>query len=167
MALRYLSPIHKASRQIAIYFEEPCARFDLNTQEGHVLSYLAEYGPCPVSEIHRVVGVKRSTLSSLLDRLEKRELLRRVAHPTDRRSLQIEIEPEGRAIAKDLRTAVEALEEKLDQRIGEDVARGFFAVLEALTELTQVEVRPSDAAQISVPTPPSEDSNHHSPKSDM
>ena len=46
MALLFLSPIHKASRQIGIYFEEALKGSDQSPFEGHLLSYLRSYAPC-------------------------------------------------------------------------------------------------------------------------
>lgn len=152
MTRRTLSPVHKAYRQIMISFEEPCAEHGLLAPEGHVLSYLSVYGPCPVSEIHRILGVKRSTLSSLLDRLESKRLLRRTPNPDDRRSLLLEIEDEGREIAAQLQVVGDALDEAIRERVTEDDLRGFERVLAAIGESTRVDVRPS-ASTISSPEP--------------
>ncbi|MEM7168159.1 MAG: MarR family transcriptional regulator [Planctomycetota bacterium] len=142
MAMRYLSPVHRAYRQIAIYFEEPCAEVGLIPQEGHLVSYLAAYGPCPVAEVHRVLGLKRSTLSSMLGRLEARGLLRRIPHPSDRRSLHVELEADGRQLAATLQERGEALEAAIEQRVDAADCAGFDAVLAAIAAVTEVEVRP-------------------------
>src|SRR5258705_11720812 len=84
MALTYLSPLHRASRQIGLWFEERLT--DFAGTEGHMLSYLLPYGPCPVSELVRVFGLKYSTMTSILDRLESQELIERPANPGAGRS---------------------------------------------------------------------------------
>ena len=61
--LIFLSPLHKATRQVSLWFEEQMADMDLSPQEGHVLSYLNAYAPCPISELVRVFGLKQSTLT--------------------------------------------------------------------------------------------------------
>ena len=43
MALEFLSPLHKASRQISMYLERPLD--DLTPQEGHLITYLNSYAP--------------------------------------------------------------------------------------------------------------------------
>ena len=91
MALKFLSPIHKSTRQIELYLEGRMAELGVSNPEGHLLSYLASYAPCPVGDLRRVFGYKGSTLTSMLDRLERRGLITRGAHPGDRRSFLVEL----------------------------------------------------------------------------
>ena len=103
MPLQFLSPIHKASRQISIYLERATMELRVSPGEGHLLSYLSTYAPCPVSELERVFGHKRSTLTSMLDRLSDRGLLNRQINPDDRRSFTIALTPAGRKLAGKLK----------------------------------------------------------------
>ena len=143
MALRFFSPVHKATRQLEIFLEPRAQAEELTLREAHSLCYLCDYGPCPISELHRVLGVKRSTLTSLIDRLEERGLLRREANPDDRRSWQLAIERTGAAIATRLIEDGEAIEREIEKRTTAQQRAGFNAVLAAITEITQVEVRPA------------------------
>ena len=87
MVKQLLSPIHKASRQVGVFLETRLAALPLSSPHGHLLTYLASYGPCAVGELHRVFGFKRSTLTSMLDRMEESGLLERVVDESDRRSI--------------------------------------------------------------------------------
>src|SRR6185295_13912222 len=108
--LRYLSPIHKSTRQIAGYFERELAEAGIPPQEGHLLSYLRSYGPCPVSEVVTVFGLRGSTATSVLDRMEKRGVIERRANPEDRRSFLVELTSEGKQIAEEVSGFAESLE---------------------------------------------------------
>lgn len=141
MPLDFLSPIHKASRQIGLYLEAPCGRAGLAPGEAHLLSYLERYGPCPISELHRVFGTKRSTLTSMLDRLAARALLTREVDPEDRRSFLIGLTREGRVLARSIQGMVEDLEARIRARVGREEIRGFRSVMAAIAEVTRVEVR--------------------------
>jgi DNA-binding MarR family transcriptional regulator len=48
-----------------------------------------------MSDLSQLIGVDNSTLTGLVDRLEKAGLVVRQASPTDRRSLLIRVTPEG------------------------------------------------------------------------
>ncbi len=144
MPLQFLSPIHKASRQIGIYLEKATAELGVSPGEGHLLSYLRSYAPCPVSELERVFGHKPSTLTSILDRLAERELLTRQINPNDRRSFTIELTPEGRRLAGKLQKILEVFEEQLKDRLTERQVSGFRAVMEAIADVTEVKVRERD-----------------------
>ena len=141
MPLQFLSPIHKASRQIALFLEAGLDRRDLSTREGHLLTYLRSYAPCPIGELHRVFGLRRSTLTSILDRLEDRRFLTRRLHPTDRRSFLIELTPAGRRLAKNVQIELDALEARIQRGVSRSAIRGFEQVMAAIAAATQVEVR--------------------------
>ncbi len=133
MAVRFLSPVQKTARQIAGYIEQQTAGLEVTTTDGHLLSYLASYTPAPMTELHRVLGVKRSTMTSLLDRLEARSWVRRVPSPRDRRALLVELTHEGRVHATRIREALEQLEADIADRVSPTDLRGFLAVLTAIT----------------------------------
>lgn len=141
MPLQFLSPIHKASRQISLYLEAATAELGVSPAEGHLLSYLRSYAPCPVSELERVFGHKRSTLTSMLDRLAERDLLTRQLNPNDRRSFTIELTAEGRKLAGKIQKMLELFEERLKDRITDRQMSGFCAVMKAIGDVTDVRVR--------------------------
>ena len=142
MPLQFLSPIHKAMRQIGIHLDGRMDALELQSSEGHLMSYLRSYGPCPISELHRVFGLKRSTLTSLLDRLESRELIRREPHPSDRRSVLVRLTRRGRTLAEKVQKPVADLENRIRAEIAAEDLRGFHRVLRAIAEVTRVEVKP-------------------------
>lgn len=142
MPLLFLSPLHRAMRQIGIHLSAEVAPLGLQGMEGHLLSFLRSYAPVPISELGRVFGLKKSTLTSLLDRLERRGLLVREPHPRDRRSILIRPTPEGIRFGNEVQRPVDALEHALRGAITDEDLRGFHRVLEAVGEVTRVRVRP-------------------------
>lgn len=140
-ALKYLSQIHKASRQIAMHMQQNCRDIGLaTTTEGHVLAFVAKY-PSKVSTIQHVFGMKASTLTSLLDRLENRGLIQRVPNPDDRRSFRIEITRDGKVLNNKQRKVIDALESKIQScHTGKDY-KGFLKVLAAIADATGIELK--------------------------
>src|SRR5688500_7670998 len=116
MALTYLSPLHRAIRQIGLWFEQRLPA-DLAGSEGHLLSYLVPYGPCPVSELVRVFGVKHSTMTSILDRLEERGLVERKDNPDDKRSWLVALTRKGRTAAARVNVLVAEIEREIGKRV--------------------------------------------------
>jgi DNA-binding MarR family transcriptional regulator len=141
MALQFLSPIHKASRQVALYLQGSCADLDCSTTEAHVLSYLRSYNPAPVSELHRVFGVKRSTLTGVLDRLERGGWLVREPSRRDRRAILVALTDDGHAGAERVQAAVEELEAAIAARTGARDVAGFNAVISAIAAATSPSTR--------------------------
>ena len=88
---------------------------------GHGLSAaetnaLACFGGTPrrtVRELVAATGQKPSTLTGVLDRLERRGLIARTPNPADRRSVVIELTENGRATASAVDAAFAAVEARL------------------------------------------------------
>jgi DNA-binding MarR family transcriptional regulator len=139
--LRFVSPLHKATRQIGEYLAADCRRLGVEPVEGHMLSYATLYGPCSPSELVRVFGHKPSTLTGILDRLEEKAFVVREANPEDRRSFLIRVTPEGVAIATEMRERVERFEGDIPGRNGARHEKGFRAVMDAIAAITQIELR--------------------------
>jgi DNA-binding MarR family transcriptional regulator len=141
MALQFLSPLHKASRQITVYLEARTRELGVSPLEGHVLTYLRKYAPAPVGELVRVFGLKQSTLTSLLDRLERAGLIRRGSNPADRRSLLVHLTDRGRELTVRLNRLLEKLEDDIRARLRAPEVKGFQAVMTAVEDVTGVRVR--------------------------
>lgn len=140
-ALKILSPIHKATRQIGLHLERATRRLGVSNIEGHLLTYLLSYAPCPIAELNRVFGIKRSTLTSILDRLEERRLISRTVNPADRRSWLVHIQPAGAEIAGRLRKTLEEFEAEIIGLLGQEDLRSFNRVMETIARVTAVELR--------------------------
>jgi DNA-binding MarR family transcriptional regulator len=141
MALSFLSPLHKASRQISVYLETHTQELGVSPIEGHVLTFLRSYAPTPIGELVRVFGIKQSTFTSMLDRLEEAGFIRREINRDDRRSFMIHISDAGRELAERLNERLEALEASIRERVSARDVEGFHAVMGAVEEITKVRLR--------------------------
>ncbi len=75
-------------------FEKLLAAHDIsefNGAQGRILFVLWEKDSIPISELARKTGLAKTTLTSMLDRMEQRELIERVYSPTDRRTVKIQL----------------------------------------------------------------------------
>jgi DNA-binding MarR family transcriptional regulator len=109
----------------------------LSQAEAHVLAYLARRPGATINDLHTSFGHKRSTLTSLLDRLEARGWLRRSAHPTSRRLVALALTAEGRAIGERVSDALRTIEERLRQRAGSAAIADVLSVIQLLEEEMQ------------------------------
>ena len=141
MALEFLSPLHKASRQITMYLEDQTRALGVSPLEGHVLTYLRRYAPAPVGELVRVFGVKQSTFTSLLHRLEGDGLVRREPNPADRRSFLIHLTERGKELTGRLNRVLDKLEDDIRARLRRNDVKGFHAVMAAVEDVTRIQVR--------------------------
>lgn len=139
--LEYLSQLHRATRQIGLWFEERMTDVGITPHEGHMLSYLRSYAPCPISELVRVFGLKHSTTTSRLDRLENEGLIERLPNPDDRRSFLIRLTRKGRLSSKRVQKLAEEIEAAIDRNVSSEQLGGFHGVIDAVEKATSIKVR--------------------------
>ena len=65
-------------------------------------------GSMPLSRLGRELQIHQTSITSLVDRLEKQDLIKRTPHPTDRRSTIAEITPAGNALVREAITRLNA-----------------------------------------------------------
>ena len=84
----------------------------LTPQQAHLLCVLLT-GPLGMTELSRILSIERSSLTSMVDRLERRTLVARIPNPSDRRACHIELTTAGKDLAHEAHDAVVARIETL------------------------------------------------------
>jgi DNA-binding MarR family transcriptional regulator len=103
----------------------------LTPQQAHLLCVVLE-GPLGMTELSRILSIERSSLTSMVDRLERRDLVARTANPTDRRACHIELTPAGRALAHQAHDAVVTRIESLTDDLPASTRRTVLSALQAV-----------------------------------
>ena len=99
---------------------EGMAQIDL-----HILKLIAAHPNIILKEICAALNIPSSTLTSAINRLEERGLLRRVVSKRDRRSYELELTDQGWKIEKE--------HERVDRKITEKILKAFDDEHEART----------------------------------
>jgi len=108
------------------------AHLELAPSEQNVLVVLADGGRRTVGDVAAATGTRPTTLTNVLDRLERRRLVRRQLDPADRRSFLIALTPPGRQAARSVRAAITDLERAALAALMPAQLAGFRAVTRAL-----------------------------------
>ena len=109
MSLRLIPEIHRAAHRIGLYLDD-VSELGVPQAEAHILAHLAAYGDSTIGDLHRAFAHKRSTLTSILDRLDQQKLIRRESHAEDRRTFVISLTGQGKKLARQVHDELEALE---------------------------------------------------------
>jgi DNA-binding MarR family transcriptional regulator len=131
--LRLVPPIHRATHRIGLYLAD-LKRLGLSQGEAHILARLARSSPATVGELHADLAHKRSTLTSILDRLVERGLVTRQAGVADRRTFVIDTTAKGQRVAADVRRHLAALEAAVGRQVTAAEINSFLKVLAAVEE---------------------------------
>jgi DNA-binding MarR family transcriptional regulator len=101
---------------------------------GLVLGVLRDGGPMSPSALSERLIVTRATVTGVIDSLERRGFVRRSAHPSDRRSLVVEITPAGLDVLQRLRTIVHRNEKAWLSGLSDDELLGYIEQLHRIQE---------------------------------
>src|SRR5467141_781792 len=88
----------KAARAVESFAEKSITDLEMCGSDFAVLEALLHKGPLPVNEIGKKILLTSGSITVAVDRLEKRELVERRAHGTDRRARIVHLTKEGRKL---------------------------------------------------------------------
>jgi DNA-binding MarR family transcriptional regulator len=140
MSLRFVPPIHRATHRIGLYLADLRA-FGLSQGEAHILAHLANSSPASISQLHRGLAHKRSTLTSILDRLVERKLVTREVGAADRRTFVVTPTAKGRAMARRVHGHLADLERAVSRRVSEVQKSAFLKVLAVIEDEARLRTR--------------------------
>jgi DNA-binding MarR family transcriptional regulator len=90
----------------------------LSVTETKALEVITRSGPVTPGDLARLSGLAPASVTALLDRLERKQVARRVPHPTDGRRFLVEIDPghlaRSQAVFADLVMQLKELSEEFD-----------------------------------------------------
>ena len=101
----------QVTHRLLAALDDALADLGLSSGEINALACMGEQ--TTVRDLVTATAQRPSTLTGVLDRLERRGLIERAANPADRRSVLVRLTPGGRAHAARVATAYEDLERRL------------------------------------------------------
>jgi DNA-binding MarR family transcriptional regulator len=84
----------RLARLVQDLFAQTAANHDLTASQARLLCVLTQ-GPMTMSELATLLGVEKAAMTGLIDRIERRGLVRRTAVAGDRRACQVDLTPAG------------------------------------------------------------------------
>ena len=134
--LRLIPEVHRATHRIGIFLDS----LGITQGEGHILSHLAASGDSTIAELHRALAHRRSTLTSILDRLADRQYITRESDPEDRRSFIVRLSKKGKTVAAMVHRELARIEESALRGVS---SRQFQSVVKVLQTLEKTADRAS------------------------
>lgn len=127
--LPLLAVWQQVTHRLLAALDEALADLGLSAGEINVLACFGGTRGRTVRELVAATAQRPSTLTGVLDRLERRELVVRTTNPADRRSILVRLTPVGRTHATRVTEAFAALERRLP---ADDVRRLLAALGDAV-----------------------------------
>ena len=109
--------VERAAHLIGTYLDTTAGELGITQAEAHVLAQVARHGPTAIATLHHEFGHKRSTLTNVVDRLERRKLVRRELNPADRRSFVVHLTSSGRRAGARVTEVLDKLEREVTAQV--------------------------------------------------
>lgn len=135
--LRVESTLMSTARLIREAFDARLEPLDLNLTQASLLAYVAEFGGTTQTRLADHLGIGRAAIGSVIDRLERRELVARHPNPTDRRVWLVDVTEAGRDLAAQIAKVDERLRGELRHGIGREERQALSWVLTRLQQNLQ------------------------------
>ncbi len=119
---------HEVNQQISGRLKE----FDLTPAQYGILNYLWENTVATPKELAQMLQVENSTMSGILDRLQKKGLIERHTDENDRRSVQVKMTDEGNLLKAAVLDTVAQLNSEVLDVIDEDKREIFLDCLRTI-----------------------------------
>ena len=124
--------------------------YQISTPQLICLHEVFQHGPISIGALTKIVFLNNSTVTGIIDRLEKRELVRRIRISKDRRQIHIEITEQGIEFIKSAPKPIQ--EQFMDRLVALDEEKVALILwsLEMLVDMLGTKERTME-----IPTPPS------------
>jgi DNA-binding MarR family transcriptional regulator len=121
-----------------LYTKELNKKYSITAAQLNCLLALHESGPLPLSHIAKLIMVKSSTVTGIIDRLEQKGLVERIRTSRDRRVITIQLTEAGTRLANN---APPPIQQKIMdglKRLPKEDAERIVAGLKMLTKMLDV-----------------------------
>ncbi len=127
--------IRRAQQVSTALFTEECGGFDLTAVQYAALSAIEANPQVDATRLSSLIAFDRSTIGDVLERLEAKGWITRVASATDRRIKLVRLSPAGRSLLREVEPAVRRVQERL---LAPLAPRDRAKLVEVLTQLAEL-----------------------------
>ena len=123
-----------AQHRVSLTLKKALEPFDLTPVQYGVLACLWQKNMHNPKEIAEFIGVENSTISGILERMEKKNLLQRSIDLNDRRYIRIDLTPESKKLEKQVLSAVEDVNKEVLKALSSSEQKQLKTFLRVLTD---------------------------------
>jgi MarR family transcriptional regulator, lower aerobic nicotinate degradation pathway regulator len=144
--------LFRRMQQIAVaIFMEECRDFDLTPVQYAALVAIQTHPGIDATRLSAVIAFDRSTLGSVIERLETKHLIERAPSPVDKRVKLLSITKSGAALLRDIVPSVDRAQSRMLQPLKVADRKTLMALLSQLVDLnneaSRVPLRAEDALE--------------------
>ena len=134
----YAMPGHlmrRASQISTALFSDECGAFDLTSLQFAALHAIAENPLVDATRLSVLIVFDRSTIGDVLERMETKGWVERIASERGRRIKLVRLSPEGQGLLSQVRPAVQRVQDRLLAQLAEADRAMFICLLSTLADV--------------------------------
>ncbi|MEM7658278.1 MAG: MarR family winged helix-turn-helix transcriptional regulator [Bacteroidota bacterium] len=116
------------------------AKYHISGLEMEIIQFVVLEGPQKMKDIGGYFGVKLSTLTSVIDKLENQSLVKRVNSQEDRRVVLLQVNRKGKKLYDEYQRYLRAIAVLTHQQLSTESYRGFLEGLDKISEIMSTSV---------------------------
>lgn len=126
-------------------------KYKISANEMEIILYISDFGPQRMKAVGERFKIKFSTLTSLVDKIERLGLVKRVNSKEDRRSILVTITKKGKRMLDEYNSQIKDLAERIMAvaQQGEAIP----TLVETLERVTVVQATTTEASEEAAATP--------------
>jgi len=126
--------LSRVMRKVHRYYESKLSHYGITPSQFYVLSAVWEKDGVKFKELAKGLDMDGSTLTSILDRMERQDLVERRNDPDDRRSLLIFLKDKAKQNIAEITCLAETLNQEIKERFSVEEFTSFERVLDKLSQ---------------------------------
>lgn len=111
-------------------------KYKISANEMEIILYIHDFGPQRMKTVGERFQIKFSTLTSLVDKIERLNLVKRVNSKEDRRSILVTLTKKGKKMLDEYNSQVRDLAEKISGTVESGSLPGFVETLSKIAPST-------------------------------
>ncbi len=131
--------IKKTSLALSRMYNELAKEYGLTQTVGYVLMYVHKEGT-PTTHLAQSLGMKESSLTRLLKKMEANGLIQRIKDTQDKRIIRVFLTKKGIEKRRLIKKYVLEFNKEIMEKLGEENLQKFYEILDSINELIQKQV---------------------------
>ncbi|EHQ88906.1 MarR family winged helix-turn-helix transcriptional regulator [Desulfosporosinus youngiae] len=126
--------LSRAMRKVHRYYESNLSQYGITPAQFYVLSAVWERDGLKFKDLAKSLDMDGSTLTSILDRMERLDLVERRNDPEDRRSLLVFLKEKAKHKFAEITHLAEELQQEIKERFSDEEFAAFERVLDKFSQ---------------------------------
>ncbi len=126
--------LSRVMRKVHRYYESNLSQYGITPSQFYVLSAVWERDGLKFKDLAKSLDMDGSTLTSILDRMERLDLVERRNDPEDRRSLLVFLKEKAKHTISEIAHLAEGLDQEIKERFSDEEFATFERVLEKFSQ---------------------------------